>query len=78
VQQEGGAAEEAELVAAEAAVAAGEVRDAAVCPGEDLLPGGRLRLEAGPVGSVEAAAATGLQSCTKESYISEKKCAHPC
>jgi len=35
VHQEGGAAEEAELVAAEAAVAAGEVRDAAVCPGED-------------------------------------------
>jgi len=77
VQQEGGAAEEAELVAAEAAVAAGEVRDAAVCPGEDWLPGVRLRLEAVPVGSVEAAATAGLQSCIKESYISEKKCAHP-
>jgi hypothetical protein len=55
VLQEGGAA----VVAVGAAVAAGEVRKAAVCPGEDLVLDGRLRLEAGPVGSVEATAATG-------------------
>jgi hypothetical protein len=55
VRQEGGAV----VAAAGAAVAADEVREAAVCPGEDLVLDGRLRLEACPVGSVEAAAAAG-------------------